>query len=96
MAVERTLSIVKPDAVGKNVLGEIYSRFESNGLRLVAVRMVRLSEEVAGGFYAEHRERPTACVEGTLMSRRVDPAGKSTDHGNTSFCQRVRETIGLP
>ena len=58
MAVERTLSIVKPDAVGKNVLGEIYSRFESNGLRLVAVRMVRLSEKVAGGFYAEHRERP--------------------------------------
>ena len=58
MAVERTLSIVKPDAVGKNVLGEIYSRFERDGLRLVAVRMVRLSEEVAGGFYAEHRERP--------------------------------------
>jgi nucleoside-diphosphate kinase len=58
MAVERTLSIVKPDAVGKNVIGEIYSRFEKNGLRLVAARMVRLSEEVAGGFYAEHRERP--------------------------------------
>ena len=58
MAVERTLSIVKPDAVGKNVIGEIYSRFEQNGLRLVAAKMVRLSEEVAGGFYAEHRERP--------------------------------------
>lgn len=58
MAVERTLSIVKPDAVAKNVVGEIYSRFEKNGLRLVAVKMVRLSEEVAGGFYAEHRERP--------------------------------------
>ena len=58
MAVERTLSIVKPDAVGKNVIGEIYSRFEQNGLRLVAARMIRLSEEVAGGFYAEHRERP--------------------------------------
>lgn len=58
MAVERTLSIVKPDAVAKNVIGEIYSRFEKNGLSLVAAKMVRLSEEVAGGFYAEHRERP--------------------------------------
>jgi nucleoside-diphosphate kinase len=58
MAVERTLSIVKPDAVGKNVIGEIYSRFEKNGLRLVAVKMLQLSEDVAGGFYAEHRERP--------------------------------------
>jgi nucleoside-diphosphate kinase len=58
MAVERTLSIVKPDAVGKNVIGEIYSRFEKNGLRLVAVKMLQLSEEVAGGFYAEHEGRP--------------------------------------
>ena len=58
MAVERTLSIIKPDAVGKNVIGEIYTRFESNGLRIVAARMLRLSEAVAGGFYAEHRERP--------------------------------------
>ena len=58
MAVERTLSIVKPDAVAKNVVGEIVTRFESNGLQLVASRMMRLSEAVAGGFYAEHRERP--------------------------------------
>jgi nucleoside-diphosphate kinase len=58
MAVERTLSIVKPDAVGKNVIGEIYSRFEKNGLRLVAVKMLRLSEDLAGGFYAEHEGRP--------------------------------------
>ena len=58
MVVERTLSIVKPDAVAKNAIGEIYSRFEQNGLRLVAARMLQLSEEVAGGFYAEHRERP--------------------------------------
>jgi|TARA_R100000005_G_scaffold96582_1_gene84788 nucleoside-diphosphate kinase len=58
MAVERTLSIVKPDAVAKNVIGQIYSRFESAGLRVVAAKMLRLSEDVAGGFYAEHRERP--------------------------------------
>lgn len=58
MAVERTLSIVKPDAVGKNVIGKIYSRFEDAGLRIVAAKMLRLSDDVAGGFYAEHRERP--------------------------------------
>jgi len=58
MAVERTFSIVKPDAVGKNVIGKIYSRFESNGLQIVGSKMLNLSEEVAGGFYAEHSERP--------------------------------------
>jgi nucleoside-diphosphate kinase len=58
MAVERTLSIIKPDAVGKNIIGKIYSRFETNGLQVVASRMLRLSDAVAGGFYAEHRERP--------------------------------------
>ncbi len=58
MAVERTLSIVKPDAVGKNVIGKIYSRFEDAGLQIVASKMLRLSDEVAGGFYAEHKERP--------------------------------------
>lgn len=58
MAVERTLSIIKPDAVAKNVIGEIYSRFEKAGLKVIAARMMRLSDEQAGGFYAEHRERP--------------------------------------
>ncbi len=58
MAVERTLSIIKPDAVGKNIVGKIYSRFETNGLRIVAAKMLRLSDAVAGGFYAEHRQRP--------------------------------------
>ena len=58
MAVERTLSIIKPDAVGKNIVGKIYSRFETNGLKIVAAKMLRLSDELAGGFYAEHRERP--------------------------------------
>ena len=58
MAVERTLSIIKPDAVGKNIIGKIYSRFESNGLQIVASKMLRLSDTVAGGFYAEHKGRP--------------------------------------
>jgi nucleoside-diphosphate kinase len=58
MAVERTLSITKPDAVAKNLVGEIYSRFENSGLRIVAARMLRMSREQAEGFYAEHREKP--------------------------------------
>ena len=58
MAVERTLSIVKPDAVAKNVIGKIYSRFEDAGLKIVAARMVQLSRPEAEGFYAVHKERP--------------------------------------
>ena len=58
MAIERTFSIIKPDAVAKNVIGKIYSRFESSGLSIVASKMVRLTTETAGGFYAEHAERP--------------------------------------
>ena len=58
MAVERALSIIKPDAVAKNVIGKIYSRFESNGLKIAAARMVHLSQAEAEGFYAVHRERP--------------------------------------
>ncbi len=58
MAVERTLSIIKPDAVAKNVIGEIYSRFEKGGLQIVAAKMVQLSDEQAGAFYAVHKERP--------------------------------------
>jgi nucleoside-diphosphate kinase len=57
MAVERTFSIVKPDAVAANNIGEIYSRFEKNGLRIVAAKMMQLSKEKAEGFYAEHSER---------------------------------------
>jgi nucleoside-diphosphate kinase len=58
MAVERTLSIIKPDAVAKNVIGKIYSRFETNGLKIVAARMIHLSRQDAEGFYAVHKERP--------------------------------------
>jgi nucleoside-diphosphate kinase len=58
MAIERTLSIIKPDAVAKNVIGQIYSRFEGAGLKVIAARMAWLSAEEAGKFYAVHAERP--------------------------------------
>lgn len=58
MAIERTISIIKPDAVAKNVIGDIYSRFEKAGLKVVASRMLHLTQEQAEGFYAEHKERP--------------------------------------
>ena len=58
MAVEQTLSIIKPDAVSKNVIGDIYSRFEKAGLRIIAAKMKHLSQAEAEGFYAVHRERP--------------------------------------
>ena len=58
MALERTLSIIKPDAVAKNVIGQIYSRFEKAGLKIVAAKMKHLSRKEAEGFYAVHRERP--------------------------------------
>jgi nucleoside-diphosphate kinase len=58
MATERTLSIIKPDAVAKNVIGEIYSRFEQAGLHIIAAKMAQLSKEQAQGFYAVHKERP--------------------------------------
>ena len=58
MTIQRTISIIKPDAVGKNVIGKIYSRFEDNGLKIVAAKMKHLSREEAEGFYAVHKERP--------------------------------------
>jgi nucleoside-diphosphate kinase len=58
MSVEQTLSIIKPDGVQKNLIGEIYSRFEKAGLQIVAAKMLQLSQEQAEGFYAVHRERP--------------------------------------
>jgi nucleoside-diphosphate kinase len=58
MSVERTLSIIKPDAVAKNVIGKIYSRFEENGLKVIAAKMKHLAKSEAEGFYAIHRERP--------------------------------------
>lgn len=58
MAIERTLSIVKPDAVGKNIIGRIYSRFEASGLTIIAAKMLHLDKEKASGFYAEHDGKP--------------------------------------
>ena len=58
MAIERTLSIIKPDAVAKNVIGKIYQRFEDAGLKVIAARMIHLSQSDAEGFYAVHKERP--------------------------------------
>jgi len=58
MAIERTLSIIKPDAVGSNNVGNIYSRFEKAGLKIIAAKMIHLSDSQAGQFYAEHSERP--------------------------------------
>ena len=56
--MEQTLSIIKPDAVAKNVIGQIYSRFENAGFRIVASKMIHLDQEMAGGFYAIHKDRP--------------------------------------
>ena len=81
MALERTLSIVKPDAVAKNVIGEIYSRFEKGGLKVVAAKMTQLSRKEAEGFYAVHRERPffNALVEfmisGPVMIQALEGEG---------------------
>ncbi len=81
MALERTLSIVKPDAVAKNVIGQIYSRFENAGLKIVAAKMKHLSRSEAEGFYAVHRERPffAALVEfmssGPVMIQALEGEG---------------------
>jgi len=86
MALERTLSIIKPDAVAKNVIGEIYSRFEQAGLRVVAAKMQQLSRREAEGFYAVHRERPFfgALVEfmisGPLMIQALEGEGAVARH----------------
>ena len=81
MAVERTFSIIKPDAVAKNVIGQIYSRFEGAGLKVIAVRMIHLSRAEAEGFYAVHKARPffndlvTFMISGPVMAQVLEGEG---------------------
>ena len=84
MAIERTLSIIKPDAVAKNVIGKIYSRFESNGLKVIASRMMQLSQQEAEGFYAVHKERPffkdlvKFMISGPVMVQALEEIGRAS------------------
>jgi len=81
MAVERTFSIIKPDAVAKNVIGQIYSRFEGAGLKVIAARMIHLSRAEAEGFYAVHKARPffndlvTFMISGPVMAQVLEGEG---------------------
>lgn len=81
MAVERTFSIIKPDAVAKNVIGQIYSRFEGAGLKIIAARMIHLSRTEAEGFYAVHKARPffndlvTFMISGPVMAQVLEGEG---------------------
>lgn len=103
MAVERTISIIKPDAVAKNVIGEIYSRFEKAGLKIVAAKMAHLSREQAEGFYAVHKERPffndlvSFMISGPVMIQVLegeDAVAKNRDlMGATNPAQAASGTI---
>ncbi len=91
MAIERTLSIIKPDAVAKNVIGEILSRFEKAGLRVIAARMIHLSQEQAEGFYAVHKERPFFADLVSFMTS--GPVMVQALEGETAIAQN-RELMG--
>ncbi len=103
MAVERTISIIKPDAVAKNVIGEIYSRFEKAGLKIVAAKMAHLTREQAEGFYAVHKERPffndlvSFMISGPVMIQALegeDAIAKNRDlMGATNPAQAAAGTI---
>ena len=86
MSIERTLSIVKPDGVGRNLIGEVYRRFEAVGLKIVAARMMQLSQAEAEGFYAVHRERPffkdlvRFMISGPVMVQVLEGEGAVAKH----------------
>lgn len=86
MKTERTLSIIKPDAVGKNVIGQIYQRFEDAGLKIVAARMMHLSQQQAEGFYAVHKDRPffndlvAFMISGPVMIQVLEGNNAITEH----------------
>ncbi|MDD5579809.1 MAG: nucleoside-diphosphate kinase [Methylobacter sp.] len=86
MAIERTFSIIKPDAVAKNVIGEIYSRFEKNGLKIIAAKMLHLTKEQAEGFYAVHKARPffndlvTFMISGPVMMQVLEGENAVINH----------------
>ena len=96
MAIERTLSIIKPDAVKKNVIGQIYSRFEGAGLKVIAARMTWLSEQEAGQFYAVHKERPffkdlvSFMTSGPVMIQALEGGGRVELRGFGAFSVRSR------
>ena len=103
MAIERTLSIIKPDAVAKNVIGEIYSRFEKAGLKIVAARMTHLSRAEAEGFYAVHAARPffndlvTFMISGPVMIQALEGENAVLKHrdlmGATNPKEAAKGTI---
>lgn len=89
--IERTLSLIKPDAVGKNKIGAIYSRFEDAGLRIVAARMLHLSAEQARGFYAVHKERPF--FDGLVMFMTSGPIMAQVLEGDNAVAKN-RDLMG--
>ena len=93
MAVQRTFSIIKPDAVAKNVIGEILTRFEKAGLKVVASKMVHLSEQTAGGFYAEHKERPFFADLVKFMTSGPVPIATSTSASPASKGRSRRRAL---
>lgn len=103
MAIERTLSIIKPDAVGKNVIGQIYSRFESAGLKIIAAKMIQLSNEAASEFYTTHKEQPfyaelvTFMVSGPIMVQLLEGESAVSKNrelmGETNPADRNKGTI---
>ena len=104
MAIERTFSIIKPDAVAKNVIGQIYSRFESNGLKIVAAKMLHLTQAQAEGFYAEHSERGffkdliSFMISGPVIMQVLEGEGAVLKHreimGATNPKEAAAGTIG--